>query len=40
LTLPHGGAGILTLLADATQTHVRCQLRLEDLRDLNTAVQR
>jgi AraC family transcriptional regulator, regulatory protein of adaptative response / DNA-3-methyladenine glycosylase II len=40
LTLPHGGAGIVTLQADMTQTHVRCQLRLEDLRDLNTAVQR
>jgi AraC family transcriptional regulator, regulatory protein of adaptative response / DNA-3-methyladenine glycosylase II len=40
LTLPHGGAGIVTLQADTTQTHVRCQLRLEDLRDLNTAVQR
>jgi AraC family transcriptional regulator, regulatory protein of adaptative response / DNA-3-methyladenine glycosylase II len=40
MTLPHGGVGVVTLQADATETHVRCQLRLEDLRDLGTAVQR
>ncbi len=37
LALPHG-LGIVTLAAAAT--HVDCELRLEDLRDLTAAVQR
>jgi len=40
LTLPHGGVGMVTLQAGATEGYVRCQLRLEDLRDLGAAVQR
>jgi AraC family transcriptional regulator of adaptative response / DNA-3-methyladenine glycosylase II len=39
LALPHG-PGIATLAAEAGADHVRCELRLTDLRDLAAAVQR
>jgi AraC family transcriptional regulator of adaptative response / DNA-3-methyladenine glycosylase II len=39
LDLPHG-CGVVTLRHSATAAHVRCELRLEDLKDVPAAVQR